>query len=349
MTKLVLDVNDRRPVWALPGWAVEEIRCALPDDWDFVSVTAESEGTGDGSTRISQEVLTALAGARVYIGFGIAPEILTEGEKLEWVHTASAGVGKSLSPEMLESPVLFTNSAGIHGPPMAETVLAMMLHFGRGLDFAEQGKATRTWHNEPFYDVTAPVRELAHSTVGILGLGGVGREVAWRVRALGARVIGLKRRPSDAAGGEGASSVDGVEVVYGAEGLARLASESDYLIVTAPHTDDTRGIVSREVLALMKSDAVLINVSRGALVDEAALVEALQAGRLRGAGLDVFSVEPLPEDHALWDLPNVLITPHVSPVTREFWRREVDLIVENLERFLSGRPLRNLVDKQAGY
>lgn len=349
MTKLVLDINDRRPVWALPDWAVAEIGSALPDAWEFVAVTAESEGTGDGATRISSEVLAALAGARVYIGFGIAPEILTDGGNLEWVHTASAGVGKSLSPEMLESAVLFTNSAGIHGPPMAETVLAMMLHFGRGLDFAQRGKATRTWYNEPFYDAAAPVRELAHGTVGILGLGGVGGEVAWRARALGARVIGLRRRPSDEAGGGGGSSVEGVEVVYGADGLATLASESDYLIVTAPLTEATRGIVSREVLALMKSDAVLINVSRGALVDEAALVEALRAGRLRGAGLDVFSVEPLPEDHPFWDLANVLITPHVSPVTRGFWRREVDLIVENLERFLSGRPLINLVDKQAGY
>ena len=173
--------------------------------------------------------------------------------------------------------------------------------------------------------------------------------MAWRAGALGARVIGLKRRLADGAGGEGGSVVDGVEVVYGAEGLVRLASESDYLVVTAPHTKHTRGIVSREVLAHMKSDAVLINVSRGPLIDEAALVEALRAGRLRGAGLDVFSVEPLPEDHALWDLPNVVITPHVSPVTRGFWRREVDLIVENLERFLSGGTLRNLVDKQAGY
>ena len=349
MTKLVLDVNDRRPVWALPDWAVAEIRSALPDDWEFISVGAETEGTGDGSTRLSPEVLAALPGARVYVGYGIAPELLDQGEGLEWVHTASAGVGKSLSPEMLESAVLFTNSAGIHGPPMAETVLAMVLHFARGLDFAEQGKASRIWHNAPFYDAAAPVRELAHSTVGILGLGGVGGEVAWRVRALGARVIGLKRRRVDAAGRDSGSTVDGVEVVYGAEGLARLASESDYLIVTAPHTEDTRGIVSREVLALMKRDAVLINVSRGALIDEAALVESLQAGRLRGAGLDVFSVEPLPEDHDLWNLPNVVITPHVSPVTRGFWRREVDLIVDNLDRFLSGRTLRNLVDKQAGY
>jgi phosphoglycerate dehydrogenase-like enzyme len=197
--------------------------------------------------------------------------------------------------------------------------------------------------------VAAPTRELAHGTVGILGLGGVGREVAWRARALGARVIGLKRRRSDSTIGDRGSRADGVEVVYGAEGLATLASESDYLIVTAPHTEDTRGMVSREVLGLMKSDAVVINVSRGALIDEAALVEALRAGRLRGAGLDVFSVEPLPEDHDLWDLPNVVITPHVSPVTRGFWRREVDLIVENVGRLLSGMPLRNLVDKRAGY
>lgn len=348
MTKLVLDLNDRRPIWALPDWAVEEIRSALPDDWEVVSVASESEGTGDGSTRVSPEVAAALPGARVYVGYGIAPEILGHGDRLQWVHSGSAGVGSSLSSEMLESDVVFTNSAGIHGPPMAETVLGMILHFARGFDLAVEAQRDRVWRNEPFYAADSPIRELAQSTVGILGFGGIGREVGERALALGARVLGLRRRPPEQ-GERSASALEGVEVVYGDEGLARLAAESDYVVVTAPHTEATRGLVSGEMLGRMKPDAVLINVSRGALVDEAALVEALRNGALRGAGLDVFSTEPLPSDHDLWDLPNVLITPHVSPVTRGFWRREVDLIVENIGRFLDGRPLRNVVDKQAGY
>lgn len=346
MTKLVLDLNDRRPIWALPDWAVEEIRAALPDGWELVSVASESEGTGDGSTRVSPEVLAALPGAHVYVGYGIAPEILEHGDSLRWVHTGSAGVGSSLSLEMLGSDVVLTNSAGIHGPPMAETVLGMILHFARGFDFAVEAKRERAWHNAPFYEAESPVRELGQSTVGIIGFGGIGREVGDRVLALGARVLGLKRRPPDESS---AAATPGVEIVHGDEGLASLAVESDYLVVTAPYTEATRGLVSRELLGRMKRGAVLINVSRGALVDEVALVEALRDGRLRGAALDVFQKEPLPSDHDLWDLPNLLITPHVSPVTRGFWRREVDLIVENIGHLVAGRPLRNVVDKQAGY
>jgi phosphoglycerate dehydrogenase-like enzyme len=338
----VLDMRDRRPVWALPDWAIQEIRAALPGDWEFRLVDGFADGTGDGSGGLKPETLAALPGAVVYCGFGIPAEILRAGTSLRWVHSGSAGVGSSITPEMKASPVLFTNSAGIHGPPMAESVVGHILYFARGLDLAARAQREGRWNTEPFYAGDTPVREVAGGTVGIVGYGGIGREVAARVLPMGARVLGLKRRP----GGE---APDGVELVHGDEGLDRLLAESDWLVVTAPDTPETRGLLTRERIGRMKPGAVFINVARGAIADEEALVDALRSGRLRGAALDVFAEEPLAPGHPFWTLPGVLVSPHVSPVSRGFWRRQVDLILFNLRAFQEGSPLRNQVDREAGY
>lgn len=345
MADAVLNLKDRRPVWAMPAWAVEEIRGAFPDDWTVHVASTPAEGSGDGVGGASAEVLEALEGARVYMGYGIPPRILeAAGDTLEWAHTGTAGVGGSLHEAMRRSPARFTNSAGIHAPPMAETVVGMLLHFFRGFDFAVGGQARGRWESSHFQKADTPVRELAGATVGILGYGGVGREVGARLRALGARVLGLRRSPPGKGEGE-----EGVVHLHGEEGLARLLAESEALVVAAPETPATRGILSRERIRALPRGAIVVNVARGSLVDEEALVEALRDGHLRGAGLDVFRSEPLPRGHPLWSLPNVLLTPHVSAVSRGFWRRQTDLIVENVGRFLDGRPLRNEVDKEAGY
>lgn len=344
MAHVVIDLNDQRPIWAQPEWFTREIREALPGDWTMAVMETPSEGTGDGSTRVHPDVMAAVADARIYMGFGIAEELLKGAPELGWVHTGSAGVGSSLTPEMRRRDLVFTNSAGIHGPPMAEAVLGMMLHFSRGLDFAVRNQEARRWDTDPFYAADAPLREISHSTVGILGLGGIGGEVAWRCVALGARVLGLKRT-------RGGHVPEGVEAVHDDDGYHRLLAESDFVVVTAPDTPETRGMVDGAALARMKEGAVLVNVARGRLVVEEALVEALREGRIRGAGLDVVATEPLPADSPLWILPNVLLTPHVSPVTRHFWRREADLVLHNLHCFLEGRAdeMRNVVDREAGY
>jgi phosphoglycerate dehydrogenase-like enzyme len=178
--------------------------------------------------------------------------------------------------------------------------------------------------------------------VGIFGYGGVGREVARRARALQARVLAFDRESF-------ASSDPGLESIHGPGGFGRLLAGSDFLVVTAPETPETAGAIDGAALARMKPSAVLVNLSRGRIVDEDALVAALAEGRLRGAGLDVYATEPLPSGHPLWSLPNVVMTPHVSAVSRHFWRRQTDLIVENLRRYLAGETLLNLVDKVAGY
>lgn len=345
MNRVVLDLEDRRPVWAMPGWAVDELAAALPEGWQLYVAKSPADGSGDGGTAPSAEVLRAVEGARIYIGFGIPEEVLrTGGASLEWVHSGAAGVGSSLYGAMLSSSVRFTNSAGVHGPPMAETVVGMVLYFVRGLDFAVGAQVRREWDDGPFLAADTPVRELSELTVGILGYGGIGREVGRRIAALGGTVLGLRRSGSGTA-------VDphGVRLLEGAEGLERLLAASEVLVISAPDTPKTRNLMSRDRIRSLPRGAVLVNVARGRIVDEEALVEALRDGHLRGAALDVFQTEPLPPEHPLWTLPNVLVTPHVSAVTTGFWRRQTDLIVGNLKRLLEGRPLRNEVNREEGY
>ena len=356
MPKILLDMNDRRPAWSLPPWVAGEIREALPQGWTLQVMETEADGSGDGIESLSTELLEAVAEAEIYLGYGVPAALIRGATRLKWAHSGAAGVGGSLSSDMLESPVVFTNSKGIHGPPMGDTALAMILHFSRGLDFGVTNKAEGSWNTDPFYREDHPLTEMAFSTIGVFGFGGVGRQVAKRGLALGARVLAFDRGPQAfhdpgrmAQGSEVHPQDPCLETLHGKGGFQRLLGESDFLVLTAPETPETRGVFDGPALARMKPTAVLINLSRGCLVAEDALVEALQAGCLRGAGLDVFLAEPLASGHPLWDLPNVILTPHVSAVTRGFWRRQTDLILENLRRYFSGEALLNLVDKRAGY
>ena len=333
---------DRRPIWALPDRARERIVAAVPADWTVRFMETPSDGSGDGVQRAPPELLNAVASARVYMGYGIPEQVLEAGPGLEWVHSGAAGVGSSLGPAMLSRDILFTNSAGIHAEPMSETVLAMIFHFARGLDMAVRAQREERWSAPSYWAADAPVTEVGGATVGIVGYGGIGRAVARKMTALGSRVLAVRRH-------DVAVRPKAVEVVAGEEGLNQVIARSDYLVLAVPETPSTRDMISRERLATMKPGAVLINVARGRLVDEEALLDALNTGRLRGAGLDVFRKEPLPGGHPFYNHPRVIMTPHVSATTRRFWDRETDLITDNIGRFVRGEPLRNLVDKQAGY
>ncbi len=342
MPRLVMDLADARPIFAVPDWLADRIRAAAPD-WDVVVIDAAADGTGDGSVEATPESLAAVRdGAEVYLGFGVPGDLVRAGRDLRWVHTGVVGVGAALTPAMLDSDVLFTNSAGIHGPAMAETVIGYLLHFARGLDIAVRNQRAGRWDKGPFDAADAPVRELSRGTVGVVGLGGTGREVAWRAAALGARVVASRRRPEP-------TDLDGVELITGEDALDRLLAESDYVVLTLPETPETTGLIDAAMLDRMKPGAVLVNVSRGSLVDTPALIAALESGRVRGAALDAFTTEPLPEDHPLWTAPRLLVTPHTSAYTHAFWEREGELILDNFARFREGRPLRNVVDKKAGY
>lgn len=357
MATIVIDLRDRRPIWELPDRAREAIVGTLPPGWTVHFMETLSDGSGDGAGRASDELLEAVADARVYMGYGIPTEVLEHGRRLEWVHSGAAGVGSSLHPGMLASDVMFTNSAGIHAVPMAETVTAMILHFARGLDIAIRAQREGRWAAPEYWAADAPVTELGASTVGVLGFGGIGREVAVRAAAMGARVLGVRRGGGVGGGGSGAGGrpdassgcAGRVDVGSGLAALDRAISESDYLVLTLPETEETRGLLTRERVRAMKPGAVLINVARGRLVDEDALLEALDKGRIRGAGLDVFDTEPLPAGHPLYRHPRVLMTPHISATTRGFWDRQTELITDNIGRFARGDRLRNLVNKRVGY
>ena len=356
MATLVIDLRDKRPIWELPDSAREAIVAALPDGWTIRFMETLADASGDGIPNVTDELLESVADARVYMGYGIPAEVLEAGPNLEWVHSGAAGVANSLGPAMMSRDVLFTNSAGIHAVPMAETVVAMIHYFARALDVAVRAQRAGRWGAPEYWAADAPVREIGASTVGVLGYGGIGREVAARAAALGSRVLAVRRRPASVAKppavAPGAPAAAPARIHVGAGGamLQRAVTESDYLALTLPETEETRGILTRERLFSMKPGSVLINVARGRLVDEDALLEALgPGGPLRGAGLDVFHDEPLPAGHPFYSHPRVLVTPHVSATTRGFWERQTALITENLGRFTRGERLRNLVDKQAGY
>jgi phosphoglycerate dehydrogenase-like enzyme len=261
---------------------------------------------------------------------------------LRWIHSGSAGIRSLLHPELVASDVVLTNSAGIHAPPIAEAVIGMMLHFARGFDLAVRAQARREWDQEAFEQLPTAVRELGGATLGILGFGGIGREVAKRAVPLGMHVLAMRRRAVEGGPGD-------VELLRGDGALHQLLERSDFLVVSLPSTEETRGLLGRAELARLPRGAVLINVARGDVIDETALADALGSRHLRGAALDVFAKEPLAPSSLLWGLENILILPHVTATTPAFWRRQVDLIVENIGRYLKGRRLRNTVDKMAGY
>ncbi len=261
---------------------------------------------------------------------------LRDAPSLRWVHTASAGVEHLLQPEILErEDLLLTNSAGAHAIPIAEWVMLYVLAHVKQA-FALKALPPADWEKPHDSDL----RELTNTTMLIIGIGQIGQEIATRASAFGIRVVGSRRRPRP---------MPGVAQVVGDDAWRDLLPEADFVVVSAPLTDQTRGMIDAAAFAAMKPDAYLINIARGQIIDTAALLAALDEGRIGGAGLDAFDTEPLPADDPLWQQPNVWVTPHItysSPRTRE---RMVQIFADNLRRFQLGETLVNIVDKQAGY
>ena len=341
MRRLVIDLASPRAVWRIPQDRVVEITRALGQGWEVSEVKAPAMSDGDGAAG-SPEAIAAARGAEVYLGYGVPSGVAAVGrDTLRWAHTATAGVGSSLA-RLAGSGVVLTNSAGIHADPMADWVIAAIAFFARGLDRMVSAQRQGRWAREDFTDGAIPMREFRELRVGIVGLGGIGSAVARRALGLGMSVAGVRRHPERG----GPRNVDWVGALAD---LPRLASGSDVLVIAAPHTAETAGAVNRSVLERLPLHALVVNVSRGSLLDEAALLELLELRRLRGAALDVFATEPLPPEHLFWRHARVLVSPHVSAVTRGFWERETALIVDNIGRYLAGAPLTNVVDLEAGY
>ena len=341
--RLVVDLAATSKNWALPPDGEERIRQAAPADWDVLFLSTPAVSDGDGGTAPAPELLEAMRDAEVYFGFGLPRPLFLAAKKLRWVQSASAGVASLLYPEMLSSDVVITNSAVIMGDPIAEQALSGILYFVRNLDIAVDQQRRSEWNKAPFVNDQSLARELSECRALIVGMGGIGSALARRLSALGCPCTGLRRRPDAPlpAGFDRAGTLDDID---------RELPDADIVVLATPLTPLTRGVLSASRINCLKAGAIVVNVARGALLDEDALTRKLAGGGLRGAVLDVFAEEPLPVTSPLWGMRNVLITPHVAAVSpRLFWKRELELFLDNWERYRAGMPLRNRIDKHAGY
>jgi len=280
------------------------------------------------------------AEARVVLFTGslgpILQKIYPDLRRVEWLHCLSAGLDAVLTPEMTQIPVPLTNSRGVFARSLSEFALAGMLYFAKNLNRMRQSQRAQKW--EQF-----EVGELHGSVLGVVGYGEIGRRTAERAKPFGMQVHILRRRPELAAGDPL------VDRVYRGDEVDSLLAASDYLLVSAPLTAETRGMLGAPQLARMKSSAVLINLGRGPVVVEAALVDALAQEEIRGAVLDVFDQEPLPAGHPFYSLENVLLSPHCADHTPTWMEEAAQLFLENLELFRAGKALKNITDKGSGY
>jgi phosphoglycerate dehydrogenase-like enzyme len=346
---VVVDLQSTAPRWALPPERAAALIAAAPPGWEVRVIRAPTESEGDGGAPPSAELVAALGDAEVYFGYGLPAAVLEAAPRLRWAQSAAAGVRSLLGPALAARPELvLTNAAGIMAVPIAEHVLAGVLHFLRGLDVAVAQQRAAVWDRAPWAGPApgapdAAPREMGECRVLVVGAGGIGAAVAERLSALGATCVGVRRRPS-------AGVPPGFARVVGPDGLDGELPTADVVVLAAPFTDATARLLDGRRLALLPRGAIVVNVGRGALLDEDALVPALAAGRLRGAVLDVAGAEPLPPASPLWGRPDVLLTPHVSATSpRRFWDRLLALFLDNWDRWRRDAPLRNVVDPAAGY
>ena len=285
------------------------------------------------------EVGEMIADADIYMGWLSRKDFLAA-KNLKWIQSPSSGINYYLSiPELVESDVLLTSASGTHAPCLAESALAMILAFTRGIRESIHCQQEHRW---AIRDIRPKLVELTGSTLGIIGLGNIGRALAKRARVFDMRIIAVDVFPLN--------KPEPVSELWGLDRLDDLLRTSDYVVVTVPSTPQTEGMIGSEQLALMKPAAMLIGISRGGIIDQEALAQALREKRLAAAALDVFKPEPLPADSELWDLENLLITPHAAGGTQFEALRILDIFNENLERFERGDlPLRNQIDKQQGF
>jgi D-2-hydroxyacid dehydrogenase (NADP+) len=299
-----------------------------------VSELVRSEQRADFARQDELDAL--LAEADVIYGFRLPKNVIARAPKLKWVQVMSAGVDRFLDDEFQQSSVIMTNVSGIHATPIGEIVLELMLMFVKQAPLCFQLKQERQWKR--FMPTV-----LRSKTVGIVGLGNIGREVARLAKAFGMRVVATRRSARRAV------RAKYVDILLPREQLPQLLSESDFVVLSLPFTSETNRLIGEKELRTMKPSAYLINIARGNIVDEEALIRALDERWIAGAGLDVFAAEPLPADSRLWEFPNVIFSPHIAGGMEDYSIRATELFCENLRRYLSGKSLVNVIDKKKGY
>jgi len=282
------------------------------------------------------EVVFGFWGAELHKAFTGKGSLAEVAPKLRWIQLTSAGADRLLTSGFIEEGIVVTTVSGLHSTPIGEYVLCVMLMFAKGMPRTVRAQMRGEWTR------FAPT-ELRGKTVGVVGMGHIGEEVGRLAKAFGCRVIGTRRSITAPTSNECCD-----ELLPQSE-LPRLLRESDYVVLSVPLTDETRGLIGERELRQMKQSAVLINIARGPVTVEADLIRALEEGWIAGAGLDVFDQEPLPEGHPFWSMENVILTPHISGGTEVYNRRAVEIFADNLRRYLHGEPLRNVVDPVRGY
>jgi len=294
------------------------------------------EAAGDDTVVFPEndEALVAeLADAEVFFGYH-SPDVFSVAANLKWMQTTSAGLDMMLTPEVRKMGLQVTNASGLHAAPVVETAWALTLAVSRYLKHFGECQQKHVWDQFTPYD-------LNDRTAGVVGLGGIGRRYAKIASAFGMRVIAVDKhvqeKPAE------------VDELWTLEGLNDLCAEADVVMIACPATAETQGLIGAEQLALMKPTGIIVNIARGGIIDEPALIECLTEGRIAGAGLDVTKVEPLPEDDPLWDTPRLVITPHIAGWSNDRSRSVVRFFCDNLRRYKAGEPLENLVDQQQGY
>jgi len=327
--KLLFVVQHPLDLWNVPAWFPEELR------QDFPQVEVVHRTNYEGIDR-------ELRDAEVLFTFWLPREQFAAARSLRWLHTPTAAVHPLLFPELVQSDVVLTNSTEVHGRVVAEHVMALVFALARKIPQAARLQQKHLWGAETIWNEGVHPREIAGATLGMIGVGGIGRRVAQMASALGMRVIAVRQHVEK-------GSPEGVEAVFPPAALDELLAQSDFVVLAVPVTAATNGLFHAARFAAMKPTAYLINVGRGEQMDEPALIEALRSRRIAGAALDVFAQEPLPADSALWDLENLLITPHTASQTEQLWPRHYELFSENLRRYLAQQPLRFVVDKNRGY
>jgi phosphoglycerate dehydrogenase-like enzyme len=341
--KLLIATHHRLDLWIAPEWFAERLRKEFPD-FQVVRMT-----TYDG-------IEEQLADADIAFTFSLRPEQFAQAKRLRWIHSPAAAVHQFLFPELVNSDVILTNAREVHGPVVAEHVLALIFALAKRIPQSVRFQQKHIWGQEILWEDHAAPAEIAGATLGLVGLGSIGRNVAKRASALGMKVIAVRHSHFSQNQGEmghptasETGKAEFVDEVLPSSRLDDMLARADYVVLAAPVTESTQGMIGREQLSKMKPDAYLVNVGRGPLIDETALIEALREKKIAGAALDVFDQEPLPPDSPFWDLENVLITPHTAGMTTKLWERHYTLFSENLRRFLTGQPLLATVDKKRGY
>lgn len=327
-TKLVISAALKFTLFRAPVALAERVRARWPE-MNVVHLSSYDA--------LPQE----LPDTNVFVGYTLRPAQLQLAERLQWIHVPAAGVAQLMYPELRKSGITVTNASGVHDISMAEQVLGMVLVMARDFHGAVRYQLRHQWAQQQIWDGPARPRELAGQLAVFVGFGAAGRAIAERLRALHMRIWAVTH--------SGKTDSTLAERVFSSKELHTVLPEADFLILVAPETPDTFHMIAAPQLQAMKPAAILINAARGSLVDEPALISALERRTITGAALDVTSQEPLPPESPLWALENVLITPHLGGVSEHTWERQGNLLMDDLERWFDGRPLRNQVDLVRGY